>query len=125
MASNKTKSKTKSRSKSKSKSSSKTRSKTRSKTISKSSSRSMTSSRSRTKKQKAAIKIQRMTRKRLSEKRKQCLAILKFHPRKEPFDLYTDQYHLHQLTVVSDCFMFKEVSHSVRDYMPNCETDYR
>ena len=61
----------------------------------------------------------------LSEKRKQCLAILKFHPRKEPFDLYSDQYHLHQLTVVSDCFMFKEVSHSVRDYMPNCETDYR
>ena len=60
----------------------------------------------------------------LAERRKECLAILKFHHRKEPFDLYTDQYHPHVFTVVSDNFMFKEISHSVRDYMPNCETNY-
>jgi hypothetical protein len=61
----------------------------------------------------------------LEEKRKQCLSIMRFDHLREPFDMYHDQYHPYKLSVVSDTFTFKEVSHSVRDYMPNCETEYR
>ena len=60
----------------------------------------------------------------VEESRKECLTILRFDSRRETFDLYCDQYHPHQLSIVSDLFSFKEVSHSVRDYMPHCETDF-
>ena len=60
----------------------------------------------------------------LSEDRKTCLSIIKYTPRNDPFDLYTEQYRPHHLSIVNDLFPFKEVSHSVRDYMPNCETEY-
>jgi hypothetical protein len=36
-----------------------------------------------------------------------------------------DYYRPFELTVVGELFTFKEVSHSVRDYMPHCCTDYR
>ena len=39
--------------------------------------------------------------------------------------LFQDYYRPFELTVVGDLFTFKEVSHSVRDYMPHCCTDYR
>ena len=47
-----------------------------------------------------------------------------FSPRTVECDLYFDNYHPQHLTVFSELFSIKEVSHSVRDYMPNCETDY-
>ena len=47
-----------------------------------------------------------------------------FSPRTVECDLYVDNYHPKHLTVFSELFSIKEVSHSVRDYMPNCETDY-
>ena len=39
-------------------------------------------------------------------------------------DLYMDNYHPHHLTIFTELFSIKEVVHSVRDYMPNCETDF-
>jgi hypothetical protein len=38
---------------------------------------------------------------------------------------FEDYYRPFELTVVGELFTFKEVSHSVRDYMPHCCTDYR
>ena len=61
----------------------------------------------------------------LSEKRKQCLAIANYNPNADQFDHYKDHYMLDQFTRLSEMFQFKEVSHSVRDYMPYNETDYR
>ena len=61
----------------------------------------------------------------LSEKRKQCLAIANFNPNADQFDHYKDHYMLDQFTRISEMFQFKEVSHSVRDYMPYNETNYR
>ena len=60
----------------------------------------------------------------LAEKRKECLEISRYDPRTVECDLYVDNYHPQHLTVFSELFSIKEVSHSVRDYMPNCETDY-
>ena len=59
-----------------------------------------------------------------SEARKEALAIMRFSPNLENCDLYQDHYHPGALSIVSDLFPFKEVSHSVRDYMPNCETNF-
>ena len=42
----------------------------------------------------------------------------------EARDLYQDYYRLFEITTVSDLFLFKEVSHSVRDYMPHCSTNF-
>ena len=57
-----------------------------------------------------------------------CLEVSKIYlfcsPRMVECDLYMDNYHPHYLTILSDLFSIKEVSHSVRDYMPNCETDF-
>merc|ERR1740123_263410 len=60
----------------------------------------------------------------LAEKRKECLEISRYDPRTVECDLYVDNYHPQHLTVFSELFSIKEVSHSVRDYMPNCETDF-
>lgn len=57
----------------------------------------------------------------MDESRKQCLFICE---KDQLHDLYIDNYHPQSLSIVSDLFTFKEVSHSVRDYMPNCETDF-
>eukprot|EP00095_Tigriopus_kingsejongensis_P006225 maker-scaffold301_size216225-snap-gene-0.18 protein:Tk06225 transcript:maker-scaffold301_size216225-snap-gene-0.18-mRNA-1 annotation:"polyphosphoinositide phosphatase isoform x2" len=60
----------------------------------------------------------------LESERKECVLLKKFDPVKEEFDLYHDYYRPFELSVLSELFPFKEVSHSVRDYMPNCCTDY-
>jgi hypothetical protein len=39
-------------------------------------------------------------------------------------DIIDDFYHPFELTVLQDLFAFAEINHSVRDYMPNCTTDF-
>ena len=59
------------------------------------------------------------------EVNKKCLSVMECHPLSEACDLYQDCYRLFELTVLSDLFLFKEVSHTVRDYMPHCSIDFR
>lgn len=61
----------------------------------------------------------------LEERSKKCMSLIVFDPRDESCDLYQDCYRPLELTVASETFVFKEASHSVRDYMPNCCTSYR
>ena len=39
--------------------------------------------------------------------------------------LYNDYYRPFEMTTLSELFLIKEASHSVKDFMPNCCTDYR
>ena len=39
-------------------------------------------------------------------------------------DVFDDFYHPSSLTVLSELFQFSELSHSVRDHMPNFTTDF-
>jgi len=39
-------------------------------------------------------------------------------------DMIDEYYHPFELTVLQDLFAFAEINHSVRDYMPNCTTDF-
>jgi len=58
------------------------------------------------------------------EKNKKCLTVMECHPLSESCDLYQDCYRLFELTVMTDLFLFKEVSHTVRDYMPHCSINF-
>lgn len=39
--------------------------------------------------------------------------------------LYNDYYRPFEMTTLNELFLIKEASHSVKDFMPNCCTDYR
>eukprot|EP00094_Tigriopus_californicus_P011616 TCALIF_11221-PA protein Name:"Similar to Fig4 Polyphosphoinositide phosphatase (Mus musculus)" AED:0.27 eAED:0.27 QI:0/0/0/0.63/0.9/0.72/11/0/1202 len=60
----------------------------------------------------------------LTEYLKECTQLKRFSAASEEFDLYQDYYRPFELSVLNELFPYREVSHSVRDYMPNCCTEY-
>jgi hypothetical protein len=55
---------------------------------------------------------------------KACSEIIQVHSRDaEMIDAYSDYHRPYELSVLNDVFAFK-ISNSVRDFMPNCTTDY-
>ena len=61
----------------------------------------------------------------LEEQEKACLKLMPWNARSDNCDLYQDCYRTFELTVMHELFLFDEVSHSVKDYMPHCCTDFR
>ena len=61
----------------------------------------------------------------LLERKKVSLLMVKYsNPGQGVAELYEDYYKPQEFNVMNETFQFKEVGHSVRDYMPNCCTDY-
>lgn len=60
----------------------------------------------------------------LTEYLKECTQLKRYSASAEEFDLYQDYYRPFELSVLNELFPYREVSHSVRDYMPNCCTEY-
>lgn len=60
------------------------------------------------------------------EREKKALQLIAYNKTNVALSLnYEDFYRPNELTVMSEMFQYKDVGHSVRDYMPNCCTDYR